>query len=264
MDRLPPIFDAQIHAENLGDRDLEDLAYFGVEAAIAIAGDDAPADSVRDLLRYLEVQIDTQTERLRKAGIAPFVAVGIHPQRLPIRGLGQALAELPALLDRGRVAALGAIGLAEGGEREEEAFVAQLELAASLRVPVIVNTPDRSNPPIARRVLSLLKASELPPSKVLVGAGDPGTVRVVREFGFHACLTVHPARLPAEAAVRIIRQYGGTGILLASEAGAGASDLLAVPRTLHLLERAGISPEITRRVGYENAIDFFGVDRRVL
>ncbi|HEY0839911.1 MAG TPA: hydrolase TatD, partial [Vulgatibacter sp.] len=112
--------------------------------------------------------------------------------------------------------------------------------------------------------LSLLREADAPPGRVLVGGVDEGTLRLVRSCGYTAGLMVHPTRIPAEDAARIVRQQGAAGLVLASDAGSGPGDLLAVPRTLHLLEVSGISPKIIRRVARENAIDFFQLDRDVL
>lgn len=261
MEPPPPIFDAQIHLGGLSDQDLRDLAFFGVEAALAIAGDDAPAGDGRELFEHFEELVTAGPPRLRQAGIAPFLALGVHPRRIPTSGFQELLARLPELFDKGRVVAIGAIGLQEGGAREERAFLAQLELAAGIELPVIVHTPERDKPRVVRRTLSLLMEAEAPPERVLVGGVDETTLRLVRSCGYTAGLMVHPSRIPAEDAARIVRQHGAAGLVLASDAGAGPGDILAVPRTLHLLEVAGISPKIIRRVARDNAIAFFGIDR---
>lgn len=264
VEPLPPIFDAQIHLGGLTDQDLKDLAFFGVDGAVAVAGDDAPEGDAQDLFEHLERMVTAGPPRLRKAAIAPFLALGVHPRRLPASGFAELLSRLPALCDRGRVVAIGAIGLQEGGAREEQAFLAQVELARGLELPVIVHTPERDKARHLRRVLSLLKDADILPARVLVGGVDEGTQKLVRSCGHTAGLIVHPARIRPEDAVRIVKQQGAAGLVLASDAGAGPGDLLAVPRTLHLLEVAGISPKIIRRVARDNAIAFFGLDREVL
>ncbi|HWV38746.1 MAG TPA: TatD family hydrolase [Vulgatibacter sp.] len=261
MEPLPAIFDAQIHLGGLADQDLKDLAYFGVDAAVAVAGDDAPAGDGRELFAHLEELVTAGTTRMRQAGIAPFFALGVHPRRIPSAGFQELVARMPELFDKGRVVAIGAIGLQEGGAREESAFQTQLELAASLELPVIVHTPEHDKPRMVRRTLSLLREADAPPERVLVGGVDATTLRLVRSCGYTAGLLVHPSRIPADDAASIVRQYGAAGLVLASDAGAGPGDILAVPRTLHLLEVVGISPKIIRRVARDNAIAFFGIDR---
>lgn len=248
----------------LSDQDLRDLAFFGVEAAVAVAGDDAPDGVGRDHIDYLERLVRDETARLRQAGIAPFVAVGVHPRRIPSQGFAEVLARLPGLFDLGPVVAIGSIGLASGGPREEAVFQAQLELAVSLDLPVIVHLPEQEKLRIVRRSLTLLMESEASPSRILVTGVDEASLRLVRSCGFTACLLVHPSRIAAERAVQIVRQHGAQGLVLASDAGSGPGDLLSLPRTLHLLEQAGISSKIARRITRDNAISFFGIDRQVL
>lgn len=261
---LPPIFDAQIHLEGLSDQDLKDLAFFGVDAALAVAGDDVPPGDGRELFEHFEALVTAGPPRMRQAGIAPFLALGVHPRRIPSSGFQELLARMPELFDLGRVVAVGAIGLQEGGDREEQAFLAQLELAAGLDLPVIVHTPERDKARIVRRTLTLLKDANAPPERVMVGGVDEATLRLVRSCGYTAGLIVHPSRIPAEDAARIVRQHGAAGLVLAAGTGAGPGDILAVPRTLHLLEVAGISPKIIRRVARDNAVAFFGIDREAI
>ncbi|HEY0838928.1 MAG TPA: TatD family hydrolase, partial [Vulgatibacter sp.] len=153
MEPLPAIFDVQVHLGGLTDQDLKDLAFFGVDAAVAVTGDDEPQGDGQELYEHLERMVTTAPARLRQAGIAPFLALGIHPRRIPSSGFHEVLARMPALFDRGRVVAIGAIGLQEGGAREEQAFLAQVELARGLDLPVIVHTPERDKLRLVRRAL---------------------------------------------------------------------------------------------------------------
>jgi len=258
--RPPPIFDAGIYPLHLPDQDLRDLAFFGVEGAVAMVGDEIDGADPEELLLAFRRLVREETARMRRAGVAPFVALGIPPRRIPERGLDYVLAELPALFDQARVVAVGPAGLEAGGPREEEAFLRQVELAQSLGSRIVVRTPAREKARHTRRLLAMLRESEIDPARVLVGQVDAQTVRLVRACGYAACLSVSPLRIRAEDAVALVRQLGSGNLLLASEVGAGPGDLLALPRTAWLLERAGLSPEIVRRVARDNALAFFGID----
>jgi predicted metal-dependent TIM-barrel fold hydrolase len=258
--RPPAIFDAQLHPAGLADDDLRDLAYFGVEGVVAVVGDDVPGRGPEEILARFERLVREDLPRLRRAGLAAFGALGLDPRRLPARGLEEILARLPALFSAARVVALGPIGLEAGGAEEEAAFRRQLEAAGEIGRPVIVRTPERDKPRITRRLLAMLKESGIPPERVLVGAVTPKTVRLVLACGHVAGILVHPARLRAEEAAALIRSLGSGSLVLGSDAGAGASDLLALPRTAMVLERSGLSPQIVRRVLRDNALAFFGID----
>lgn len=256
---MTPIFDAQVHASGLSDQDLADLVFFGVTGALCVAGDEVPEATAEALLADLEARVAEEPVRLRRAGLEAFLALGVHPARVPERGLAEVLARLAALLGAPRVVAVGSIGLERGGPAEEDAFARQLELARDLRRRVIVHTPARDKQRITRRVLAMVRESGIEADRVLVNEVDARTVRLARECGHGAGLVVHPARISAEEAVRVIRRLGSASLVLGSDAGRGPGDLLALPRTAMLLEKAGLSAEITRRVCRENALAFLGV-----
>lgn len=259
-----PIFDARIHAGPLPDRDLRDLAFFGVDAAVAVCGDDAPEGSAEDYLAYVERLLDKEAKRLRQAKIAAFFAVGVHPKRVPERGLATVLGRLPRYFSAARVVAVGSIGLDACTPLEEEAFLRQLELAENLALPVVLHTPERNKQRILRRTLSLLRESGIEPERVLAFGADATTIRLIRSCGHVAGLLVHPARLRPEQAVELIRLHGSEGLILASDAGAGPSDLIALPRTVALLARAGISQRVAARVARDNALAFYRIDPAAL
>lgn len=259
-DMPPPLFDTWIHPHGLPDQDLADLAFFGVEGAVAVTGYDLPGADADEWLAWLRSWVRGQPGRMRTRGIAPFLAVGLHPRQLPQRGLERVIASLPPLFDEARIVAIGAIGLDRGGPGEERAFALQLELAKDLGTRVMVHTPERDKPKWTRRILNLLLESGIEADRILVGQVDARTIRLIRACGYAACLSVSPMRIRAEDAVEMIRQMGSSGLLLASDAGAGPGDLLALPRTVHLLERAGLSREILDRVCRTNALSFFGID----
>ena len=82
--------------------------------------------------------------------------------------LDELLHRLPHYFDDPRVVALGELGLHEGTAREEDIFSRQLVLAARLQRPVIVHTPAKDKLLHTKRVITLLQASPLEPSSVLV------------------------------------------------------------------------------------------------
>jgi predicted metal-dependent TIM-barrel fold hydrolase len=256
---VTPIFDAQIHAGGLSDQDLNDLRFFGVGGALCVCGDDVPEATAEALLADFDARVNGDSARLRRVGLEPFLALGIHPARVPERGLEGVLARLAALLGAPRVVAVGAVGLDAGGPAEEAAFARQLELARDLRRRVIVHTPVRDKPRLTRRVLAMVRESGIDPGRVLVTDVDARTVKAARACGHHVGLMVHPARISGEEAVRLVRKLGSGNLLLGSDAGRGPGDLLALPRTAMLLEKAGLSAEIIRRVCRENALAFLGL-----
>jgi uncharacterized protein len=254
-------FDALLRAGALRARDVEDLRFFGVAGAL-VPSDDAVVPATAPAIRRGWDAIVGTVRRLRGAGLAAWGALGVHPRRIPLRGLEALLAELPDALGRPEVAALGAIGLAEGGELEERVLARQLELAAELRLRVVVETPWRARERVTRRVLAMLREAQLEPARVLVAGADARTVRAIRACGYLAALPLSASgpRDGIQTAVRIVRALGPEGLVLASDAGVGGGDLLALPRAADRLAREGLSDAVVRRVCGGNAVAFLGVD----
>ncbi|MGC3997129.1 MAG: TatD family hydrolase [Anaeromyxobacter sp.] len=257
-------FDALLHARSLSPRDLADLRFFGVAGAL-VPTDDALGRAGAAGVRRGWEEVVEGARRLRAAGLAGHAAVGVHPRRIPARGLEALLAELPEALGRPEVAALGAVGLAEGTELEERVLARQLQLAAELRRPVLVTLPAGSPERLARRLLGVLQEAELEPGQALVAGVDARTVRSVRALGHLAGLVLSGAGSAGlDAAVRVVRTLGPDGLVLASDAGLGGGDRLALPRAADRLARAGLSDAVIRRVCGGNAVGFLRVDPRAL
>ncbi len=255
------MFDALLHARTLRSRDLEDLEFFGVAGGL-VPSDDAISSASAAAVRAGWREVALAVRRLRRAGLAAWGAVGIHPRRIPLRGLEALLSDLPAALGGPEIAALGAVGLDGGGELEERVLSRQLELARELRLPVVVATPWRGRERVTRRVLAVLREAELDPARVLVTGADPQTVRPIRACGHHAGLSLSGDGL--DRAVRLVAALGPEGLVLGTDAGLAGGDLLALARAADRLSRAGLSDAVVRRVCGGNALSFLGVDAAAL
>jgi predicted metal-dependent TIM-barrel fold hydrolase len=256
------VFDALLHARPLRPRDLEDLKFFGIAGGL-VPSDDAVAAATPRAIRAGWEEVALAVRRLRRAGLAAWGALAVHPRRIPLRGLEALLADLPAALGRAEIAALGAVGLDEGGELEVRVLARQLELARELRLPVVAATPWRARERVTKRLLALLRDAELEPGRVLVTGADARTVRAIRACGYLAGLSLSAGGGPrggVEAAVRIVAALGPEGLVLGSDAGIAGGDLLALARAADRLGKAGLSEAVVKRVCAGNAVAFLGVD----
>lgn len=257
-------FDARLLARTLRAADLDDLRFFGVGGAL-VPMDDAATLAVADAVRGAwEAIAPAALRRLRRAGLVSRAALGIHPRCIPWRGLEALLQELPDFLGRPGVAAIGEIGLVEGTAREERLLERQLELAASLRLPVSIAVPWRGREAMTRRLLAKIRESEADPARVLLQGADARTVKMIRACGHCAGLVLAAGEPAIEEAVRIVRALGPEGLVLSSGAGEAGSDLLALPRAAGRLAKAGLSDAVVRRVCGGNAIRWLGLDPRAL
>jgi predicted metal-dependent TIM-barrel fold hydrolase len=249
------LVDLHLHADGISSEDLATLAYFGVKAAVTCARD-AGAGSATDLRRHWDELVQVQTQRLKAAGIRPFVALALHPARIPWHGVDELLHRLPHYFDDPRVVALGEVGLQEGGAREEEIFSRQLELAARLRKPVIVHTPGKEKLQRTRRLLALIKESRVEPERVLIDHVSAETFPLVRGVGCWAGLTLQPDLFDPQAAAAVISKHGAERIVLTSDIGEGATDLLALPKAAEALKTASLTEELRQRVLWDSPLTF--------
>ncbi|MGC4123006.1 MAG: TatD family hydrolase [Myxococcales bacterium] len=256
-------FDAHLHADGLSNQDLQSMALFGLKAALVPARD-AVCDSVKDYVAHFEGLLHLQARRLERAGIRPYAALGVHPARIPWHGLEEILAVIPRLASKGRLVAIGEIGLEKGGAREEQVFERQLQLALELNLPVLATTPERDKAQLTRRLLAILRASEIAPESALVANADAQTVKTIRECGYRAGLTVNPMHLSAPDAAALVRSFGSDALVVSSGSGDGANDILALPHTASVLAEQGLSPIIIKRVLAENALSFLRLPRATL
>ena len=247
--------DLHLHADGIPDADLATLAYFGLGAAVTCARD-AGARSAADLVRHWDRLVHHETHRLQDAAIRPMVALAVHPSRIPWHGADELLHRLPRYFDDPRVVALGELGLDQGGEREEDILARQLQLAARLRKPAILHTPAKDKLQHTRRLLALVKQSPLEPGDVLVDHVSPETFPLVRGVGCWAGFTLQPDGMDAALASRLVARHGAERIVLTSDIGEGASDLLALPKADEALRKAGLSHELAQRLLWEGPLAF--------
>lgn len=251
------LFDACLRARQLRASALDELRWWGVAGAL-VPMDDAVAPSTADAVRRAWEELAGPTlRRLMRAGLQGRAALGVHPRRIPLRGLEALFHELPDLLGRPGVVAIGEIGFDAGGPAEERVLERQLELAAALRLPVVARAGRREA--ATRRLLAVLRASEVEPARVLVQGVDSRTVRTVRACG-HAAGMLLAGTEAIEEAVRVVRALGPEGLVLSSGAGEAGGDLLALPRAAARLRKAGLSAAVVRRVCGGNAMRLLGVE----
>lgn len=256
---VPPFFDAHLHPWGLTDADVDSLRLFGLTAALVTA-DHAPADPTpRAILEHFDSILEVQLPRLERRGIRAFAALGVDPRCIPAKGMPEVLAALPGYFASGKVVAIGEVGLQRGGDREENALLAQLELSEKLKVPVLVHTPYLEKERVTRRALHLLQQMDVARRWVMIDHANARTVRTILECGHYAGLTIHPDELSVEGAARLVARHGSERLIIDSDLGDGPGDIIGLPRLLHRLEKLKLSPGVIRNVAFKNAADFLRV-----
>ena len=82
------------------------------------------------------------------------------------------------------------------------------------------------------------------------------TFPLVQGMGCWAGLTVQPEAMDARVAAQLVSRHGAERIVLTSDIGEGASDLLALPKAAEALRKAGLSAELARRLMWDGPLDF--------
>lgn len=253
------IFDTHLHADTRSYEDLTSLALGGTEAAVTCAHDALPFRGPAGVFDHFERLLTREHSRLKANGIAPVIALGVHPQGLPVEGLAETLEGLGRYLDRPGVGAVGEIGLEKGGDREGEALVIQLRLAKDRGLPVILHTPNREKKALTKELLGALHQVDFPPERAVIDHADGATVPLILGFGAVAGITVHPAHLEPKEAAHICREYRGQRLFPSSDLGGAPSDLWSLPKTGLVLRRLGWSHEEILAVFWEGPRAFYGL-----
>ena len=123
---------------------------------------------------------------------------------------------------------------------------------------MIVHTPGREKLRRTRRLLALLKDSPVEPGRMLVDHVSAETFPLVRGMGCWAGLTLQPGLFDPESAAAVVSRNGAERIVLTSDIGEGASDLLALPKAAEALQRAGLSLALREALLWHGPLAFLG------
>ncbi|HET9751904.1 MAG TPA: hydrolase TatD, partial [Myxococcales bacterium] len=96
-------------------------------------------------------------------------------------------------------------------------------------------------------------------ARVLVDHVSAETFPLVRGIGCWAGLTLQPGLFDPQSAAAVIAKNGAERIVLTSDIGEGASDLLALPKAAEALQRAGLSLELREELLWHGPLAFLGV-----
>ncbi len=253
-------FDAALEPSGLTGGDLEQLVHFGVHAALVRPPPAPRARDAGELVARWEELLELVLPRLATAGVEAFALLGVPPEAMPSRGFETALHRLVPLLGRRRGAAVGPTGLGANDPASEHALRRHLEVAQEVNRPLVVLLAGHSPRSTLQRLLDLLDEGDADPSRVLIEGAGRLTLRILRERGYNVSLRPQHRRLSTAAAAELVSRHGSQGLLLASGAGSGHADLLAVPKVVSEMEERGLTASVIRRVAFMNAAALFRLD----
>jgi predicted metal-dependent TIM-barrel fold hydrolase len=208
---------------------------------------------------YFNLILEFETVRARRFGIDHYAAISLNPKEAEDEALAAEVIEgLPSYLDHPRCVAMGEIGFNNITRNEEAAFVCQLQMARSRRMPVIIHLPHVDKLRGTRRTAEILKAEGLNPDCVVIDHNTEETIRVARDTGCFCGMTVYPiSKLTPGRVSSIIREYGSERMIVNGSADWGVSDPLSLIKVVAQLSEDGVAEPDIRKLVYANAMALY-------
>jgi len=209
---------------------------------------------------YFQLILEFETVRASRFGIDHYTAVSLNPKEAEDTALAtEVINGLAPYLDHPRCVALGEIGFNNNTPNEEAAFVRQLHIAKARRMPVIIHLPHVDKLRGAKRTAEILKFEGMDPNRVLIDHNTEETIRLSRDTGCYAGMTVYPiSKLDPERVSAIIREYGADRMIVDGSADWGVSDPLSLVKVVDRLRRDGVSEDSILKLVSANAMALYG------
>ena len=193
-------------------------------------------------------------------GLKCHCLTGIHPRSIPpdlqpeqIRPMLEA--GLEDTLCRG----IGEIGLETGDGREQEIFIAQLELAVALLKPgqiIGIHTPRSNKPSLTKTTLAILDGFQDMCASIVVDHCTVETIDHVLKAGFRAGVTLSPAKTSWNELKRIVARHGDQipRIMCNTDSGSEFYD-----DVVRFSRNAELPAAIREKIFHRNAARFFSI-----
>ncbi|MGW2031004.1 TatD family hydrolase [Streptomyces sp. NPDC001811] len=259
------IFDPHVHMTSRTTHDYARMREAGVRALVEPAfwlGQ--PRTSVGSFVDYFDSLLGFEPFRAAQFGIRHHCALALNPKEANDPRCTGVLDLLPRYLRKDGVVAVGEIGYDSMTPAEDEAFAAQLELAATHGLPVLVHTPHRDKAAGVRRTLDVIRESGIPPERVLVDHLNETTVELVAGTGCWMGFSVYPeTKMSARRMTHVLQRFGTERILVDSAADWGDSDPLTTRETAEAMLEAGFGHDAVDSVMWRNPVRFYGQSGRL-
>ncbi|HEY3421949.1 MAG TPA: TatD family hydrolase [Methanocellaceae archaeon] len=251
------MIDTHVHADTRPYEDFEAMSLAGITDILTLAHDPMRMSGSIVLGDHFE-RLFMERERVEKNGVKLHVCLGLHPRIRP-NDLDACLELLESYLRNNKVIAIGEIGMESGDAFEVNMLQRQVELSIKYRLPVIVHTPRKNKAAMTREIVNILLSFSLDRSSVVVDHADAATAKHIVDRGFVAGLTVQPSKLTPRDAMEIIKSQDHHMLVLDTDASSNPTDVLGVPRTVHLMKLDRINEEVIASVSELNARRIFGI-----
>lgn len=256
------IIDPHIHMVSRTTDCYERMAQAGVVAVSEPAfwaGFDRSAAGFHDYFRQLT---SVEPRRAATYGIDHYTWMCINAKEADDLGLArEVIAMIPEFIDHERVLGIGEIGLNKNTANEVQILEEHIDFAAKRNELILVHTPHLEDKYKGTKIICDMLAadSRISPERVLIDHCEEHTIRLARDNGFWAGLTIYPiTKCTPQRAADIIEIYGPEKITVNSSADWGPSDPLATHKTALELKRRGHDDALIDKVFYGNPCTFLG------
>lgn len=257
------LIDPHIHCVSRTTDDYQFMSRCGVvavsEPAFWAGFDRSSASSFADYFRHLT---DVEPLRAARYGIEHYSWLCINAKEAENVSLSrEVMALIPPLLSHPRVLGIGEIGLNKNTANEITIFEEQVDLAARHNQLILIHTPHLADKYKGTDIIvSILKNDpRIRPERVLIDHCEEHTIRLARENGFWAGLTIYPVtKVTPQRGVDILETFGPDMICVNSASDWGESHPSMLVDTLREYRRRGHSEAEANHVFYSNPCRFFG------
>jgi predicted metal-dependent TIM-barrel fold hydrolase len=226
------LFDPHIHMTSRTTDDYEAMARAGIAVVIEPAfWVGQPRTHVGTFEDYFLSLLGWERFRASQFGIRHFCTLGLNPREANDTAIADGVLELlPRYLEKDGVVAVGEIGYDDMTPAEDRALSAQLELARTHDLPVLVHLPHRDKKRGCERTLAVVRDVGFPMERTLIDHNTEETLPSVLESGCWAGHSIYPnTKMDEPRMVALVKQYGAARILVNSAADWGTSDPMKLP-----------------------------------
>jgi predicted metal-dependent TIM-barrel fold hydrolase len=215
---------------------------------------------------YFRQLTDFEPKRAAKFGLQHYTWLCINPKESEdLKLADEVLAIIPEFIDKPNVLGIGEIGLNKNSRNEMKVLEKHVDLAARFDQLILVHTPHLEDKLKGTRlIMDVLKNdSRIKPERVIIDHVEEHTVKLVRDRGFWAGMTLYPeSKCTPARAIDILEVHGTERIWMNSACDWGVSIPLAVPRTALEMRKRGHPAKWVDQVIYQNPIQFMSQSPR--
>ena len=227
------------------------------EPAFWAGFDRGGVEGFRDYFRQLT---EYEPRRAARFGLDHYAWLCLNPKEAEdLQLAGEVLSLIPEFIDRPNVLGIGEIGLNKNSRNELHVLEQHIDLAARHDALILVHTPHLEDKLKGTRLIldALRNEPRIRPERCIIDHVEEHTIRMVREAGFWAGMTLYPeSKCSPARAIDMLEVHGTDRIWMNSACDWGVSVPLAVPATVLEMRRRGHPEDRIERVVWHNPVEF--------